>query len=185
MNVYDFDKTIFYPDSSWTFCLYLAKKYPAVFIDSAWTIAKGFYMTVKTGEPAYYKETAFSMIKYLPDVDSFVNRFWEENKNKLLSWYKKEKKPDDVIVSAGPEFLLKPLAEILGVRLIATPMDKFSGRIIGINNSGEEKVRRFRAEYPEERIDAFYSDSLRDAPMAHIAKNAFICKRGKIFPWPQ
>ena len=31
MNVYDFDQTIFYPDSSYCFLLYCLKKYPGDF----------------------------------------------------------------------------------------------------------------------------------------------------------
>lgn len=185
MNVYDFDKTIFYPDSSWTFCRYLAKKYPAVFIDSLWTIAKGFFLTAKTGEPSFYKEAAFSMVSYIPDIDKLVEQFWIDNEYRLLPWYGKQKMPDDVIVSAGPEFLLRPICDKIGVRLIATPMDRHSGRITGVNNSGKEKEKRFRAEFPGEMIDSFYSDSLRDAPLAKMSHTAFLVKNGKILPWPK
>ena len=32
MNVYDFDQTIFYPDSSYCFLMHCLKKYPAAFL---------------------------------------------------------------------------------------------------------------------------------------------------------
>jgi len=170
MNVYDFDKTIFYPDSSYTFGFYFIRKHPEVLADSIMNLASGVIQAFKCGDLSIAKEAAFTMISYLPDIDSFVDQFWKDNSFRISEWYLNQKRPDDVIVSAGPEFLLKPVAEKLGVHLIATPMDKYSGYITGVNNSGAEKVRRFKKEFPDAVIDEFYSDSFKDAPMARIAK---------------
>lgn len=56
---------------------------------------------------------------------------------------------DVVIVSASPEIYLRPLAERLGVTaLLSTCLevegDFFTGRLLGANVRGEEKVRRLR-----------------------------------------
>ena len=77
------------------------------------------------------------------------------------------------------------VAEELGVRLIATPMDPYSGKIRGRNCHDKEKVRRFRETFPEAHIDRFYSDSLSDAPMAALADEAFLVRKGKCVPWPK
>jgi putative flippase GtrA/SAM-dependent methyltransferase len=53
----------------------------------------------------------------------------------------------------------------------------------GKNCYGEEKARRFRARYGDERIDAFYSDSLSDVPLAGLAEQSFMVKGGRLVPW--
>ena len=40
----------------------------------------------------------------------------------LMPWYLMKKRDDDLIISASPDFVVRPAAEMLGVRLIATPM---------------------------------------------------------------
>ena len=64
-------------------------------------------------------------------------------------------------------------------------MDPFTGHILGLNCHDREKVRRFRAEYPDAVIDNFYSDSFADAPLAEIAQKAFMVKKDQILPWPE
>ena len=76
------------------------------------------------------------------------------------------------------------MAAELGVGLIATPMDKHSGKILGENCHDTEKVRRFREQYPDGHTERFYSDSLSDTPMAEIADEAFLVSKGKLSPWP-
>ena len=63
-------------------------------------------------------------------------------------------------------------------------MDKHNGRIDGENCHDAEKVRRFRSVYPNERPEAFYSDSLSDSPMAEISDTAFLVTKHKLAPWP-
>ena len=185
MNVYDFDKTIFYPDSSVTFLRYLFRRNHMAFVNNAEEIALGIWESIKSGDPTRLKEAVFSVIAYIPDIDSQVEQFWEDNFKRLQGWYLKQRNSGDVVVSAGPEFLLKPLADMLGFELIATPMDKYTGRITGINNKGEEKVRRFKEKFGDTVIDEFYSDSLSDMPMAKISRKAFMVKNGSISKWPK
>ena len=90
---------------------------------------------------------------------------------------------DDVIVSATPGFILEPIAGKLGVKLIATRMDKKTGELSGTYNYGEEKVRRFKEIYGDVRPEKFYSDSYTDEPMAKLAGEAFIVSGDEITPW--
>ena len=138
----------------------------------------------KQADTRALKEKIFSFLPYLEDVDRIVQEFWEEKSGGVQDWYLRQRRDDDVIVSASPEFLLRPLTDRLGVRLIATPMDRHTGRIIGKNCHDYEKVFRFRAEYPEARPEAFYSDSPSDLPMARFADKAYLVKKEKIIPWP-
>lgn len=185
MNSYDFDQTIFYPDSSYCFVMYCLKKYPQAVLravpGAAWA---GLKKLCKKAETKELKECTFAFLKYLHDVDSIVDDFWEAHRDHVAQWYLKQKRPDDLIISASPEFLLRPMTDELGVSLIGTRMDKYTGKIIGANCHDEEKVRRFYEQYPEGHTEEFYSDSLSDSPMARIADRAFLVNKEQISPWP-
>ena len=184
MNVYDFDKTIFYPDSTFTFIKYCMRRYPKWFKPFLGDIAKSFAEYKKSGDAAAFKEALFGFLTYVPDIDSVVEDFWDNHIKNIGVWYLNQKKSDDVIISASPEFLLRPMADAFGFELIATKMDKYSGKIAGANCHDAEKVRRFREVYPHAEIEEFYSDSLSDAPMAELAAKAYMVKKGTVSPWP-
>ena len=185
MNSYDFDKTIFNPDSSYLFNIYSLGRHPLCFLRA---FPKLFCNLIKYAfrkcDFKTLKESSFGFLNYLKDIDSEVERFWDKRFCRIEPWYLKQKKDDDIIISASPEFLLKPVADKLGVRLIATRMDKHTGKIDGLNCHDEEKVRRLHELYPEVEVENFYSDSLADTPMALLAKKAFIVKKDVLKPWP-
>lgn len=184
MNVYDFDKTIFYPDSSQTFYLYCLRKHPLAVLRSiprSAVYAIGhLFGAVRTTK---LKEKLFSFLKHIPEPEKLSEEFWDHNSHRIGKWYHARKQSDDVIVSASPEFLLKPVARRLGARLIATRMDPSSGRIEGENCHDHEKVRRFRELFPNAVVHEFYSDSDADSPMARLAQKAFRVDREKLSPW--
>ncbi len=184
MNVYDFDKTVFYPDSSYTFFLYCLKKYPSALL----RIMPGVlgaslcyaFGAIRTKE---LKEKLFAFLRFLPSPAEVVSRFWDEHDAGIGEWYLKQKRPDDVIITASPEFLVGEAGHRLGVEVIGTRMDIRSGRIEGENCHDAEKVRRFRAVYPHAQIEAFYSDSYSDAPLAEIAERSYLVKKGTLSVW--
>lgn len=187
MNTYDFDKTIFYPDSSYSFIKWSLKRRPSLYL--FWlpaAAAAGIGYLVGLNSKERLKEKAFGFLPRLKDIDAEVELFWKEHEHKLSDWYLRQKKEDDLIISASPEFLLKPITDKLGVKLLATKMDKRSGKISGLNCFGSEKVRRFREEYPDSSTEEFYSDSLSDSPMAEIADKAYIIRDNATRPeeWP-
>lgn len=186
MNVYDFDQTVYYPDSSYHFFLYCLKKHPGAVIP---VIPKSLLLALqyKRGKigAGILKQQLFSFLKRLDDVEREVKEFWTSHRQNLMDWYLKQKRDDDLFISASPEFLLKPIAEELGVRLIATKMDPQNGIIRGRNCHDSEKVVRFREEYPGEKIEAFYSDSLSDTPLAELAERAYLVKKEILSPWPK
>lgn len=186
MNVYDFDKTIFYPDSSYCFVRYCLRRFPrAVLKALPASCLTGLQWAVKRCETKELKEKLFSFLPYLDDVDRIVLEFWDEHRDRIAAWYRKQKQADDLIISASPEFLLRPIADELGVALIATRMDRHTGLIVGNNCHDAEKISRFLKDYPGGKVDKFYSDSLSDSPMAWFAEEAWLVKDGTEFtPWP-
>lgn len=185
MNTYDFDQTIFNPDSSFAFVLYCYRKYPgATWRTFPKTVLKALQRAAKRIEMKELKEQIFSFLRYLPDPDEAVKDFWSAKRHRLERWYLEQRRDDDIIISASPEFLLAPICRELGVRLLATPMDKRTGEIRGENCHDTEKVRRFREAFPTAHTECFYSDSLTDTPMARIADKAYIVSGDKLSPWP-
>ncbi len=117
-------------------------------------------------------------------MDKALADFWEKNIHKVKAFYKTQQKDDDVIISASPEFFLEPACKRLGIRhLIASPVDAKTGKHTGENCHGEEKVRRFRALFPDATVEEFYSDSYSDTPMAKLAEKAYLVKGDKITEW--
>lgn len=187
MNVYDFDQTIFYPDSSYSFTNWYLNRHPLVGIVSApVTALYGIFYLSRLVSKESFKEKIFAYVRYIDDIDSEIQRFWDEYEHRLCKWYLRQRRDDDLIISASPEFVIRPIAERLGIDFIATDMDRKTGKIYGRNCSGEEKVRRFRERFPDAKVEAFYSDSLSDTPMAKVAEKAYrvIDKGQKLIPWP-
>jgi len=187
MNVYDFDETIFYPDSSYSFIRWTLRKYPRIFIHWVFPFMwYGLLFLLRLTTKEKFKWAIFGVVRYLDDVDAEVREFWDTHTEGFCEWYLKQKTPDDLIISASPEWLLAPICDRLGVKLIASPLDKHTAVTHGLTCTGKEKVRRFYEEYPEGIIENFYSDALRDAPVAEIAVHAYkvVSKGQRIIPWP-
>ena len=185
MNTYDFDKTIFYPDSSFCFYRFCLRRYPAAVLPTVLKSAQAA-QKYRRGELSAraLKEQLFSFLPQIPDIDAAVSAFWRLNEKRIGVWYLKQKRNDDLILSASPRFLLQPVCDRLGVGLIATEMDKHTGKIDGENCHDHEKVRRFYLRDPEGHTENFYSDSLSDTPMADIADHAFLVTKHRLSPWP-
>lgn len=185
MNVYDFDKTVFYPDSSACFYRFCLLRFPGKLLP---TLPRSAHMALcywrKKLPAKVLKEQLFSFLSEIESPEELVDAFWRRNERRLESWYLNQKRDDDVIISASPVFLLAPICRKLGVTLIATEMDAHTGKIRGANCHDAEKPLRFRALFPDATIDAFYSDSLSDSPMAKIAERAYLVKKHTPAAWP-
>lgn len=187
MNVYDFDNTVFKTDSSACFLLFCLRHHPRAVLNAIPLSVEGLVIYLKHGrkDAKPLKQGLFSFLNRLDNVEAIVDEFWECHTDHLEAWYLKQKQPDDLIISASPEFLLRPMTDRLGVRLIATRMNPYTGQIKGRNCRDKEKVRRFLELYPAYSVDCFYSDSLCDSPMAALAKKAFLVDDGNMIPWPK
>lgn len=190
MNVYDFDKTIFYPDCSFLFIRWCLRRYPKLLVTYLPMIAfnAAQYALDNVGKD-YVEEKMFAFIKGIDNIEQEVQDFWDANQERISSWYLEQKRPDDLIISASPEFLLKPIAEQLGVQMIGTQLDIKTAKIIGYSCYGRQKVRQalLHHVFPDYCIDCFYSDSISDTPLALCAEQAFLVKKKatKPTPWPK
>ncbi len=190
MNVYDFDGTIYKGDSSADFWIFCVRKNPALLRFFRRQFAAALRFALRKIPRGKFKEEFFCFLRGIGDAGSLAETFWRTGLRRIRPWYLRQKRGDDIIVSAGPEFLLSPAARTLGVRLVATRMDAASGKILGGNCRGEEKAARFHeflesggAAGSDGVIENFYSDTQSDEPLARIAKNSFLLKRGRTVKW--
>jgi len=185
MIVYDFDKTVFRKESSFLFFRYCARRHPAVLLALPRVAWFGLLARLGRCTLTRFKEEFHSYLRSLKDTEELVSGFWDRYGTMVPAWLPPLLPRGGLVISASPEFLVEGLCGRLGLRVIGTRMDPRSGKITGSNCRGEEKVIRFRAEYPEERVEAFYSDSLADTPMALLADQAWLVKGDLLLPWPE
>ena len=187
MNVFDFDKTIYNGDSTADFCLWLIKRYPSVSLDFISNL--GVVLRYKRGKisKTEMKENLYKCLRRVPDMDAELALFWDKHMKNIEKWYLDIKREDDVIISASPEFLLTECCKRLGIKhLMASRVDSRTGKYDGLNCYGAEKPKRFDEYFgasEREKIEAFYSDSYSDAPLAVIAKNAYLIKGHNPTTW--
>jgi len=184
MNVYDFDGTIYKGDSSVDFYLFTLIRHPSVLILLPKQI-KAFF-AYKSGKinKTQMKEVFFTFVKKIPDIQLEVGMFWNKNEKNIYKWYRAQKRADDLIISASPEFLLDDICSRLGIRPpIASRVDSKLGKFYSPNCHDREKVVRFRENFGEFPIEEFYSDSRSDSPLAALASKAFFIKKGMPEPW--
>ncbi len=183
MNVYDFDDTIYNGDSTRDFVKWCMKKHPKALLSLPRTgIYTLRYYLFHIGTKTEFKEKMYGFLKAC-DGERDVERFWAEKLGGIKGFYRETHRDDDVIISASPEFLLKPLEEKLKITVIASKVDIHTGEYTGLNCYHAEKVNRFRELYPDSQIDDFYSDSYSDEPLALLAKRAFIVDGEKLIDW--
>lgn len=182
-NVYDFDNTIFAGDSSVRFYLYCARRRPGILLDLPGVGLWFFCLKLGLVDKTRFKERLYRYFTRLRDIHGLVAAFWQENFSRIKPWYLAQKRGDDVIISASPEFLLAPACARLGVTLLASQVDPGTGAYTGLNCHGREKVRRLQAAMPECVVDKFYSDSRSDTPLALLAKEAYLVKGDRLLPW--
>lgn len=186
MNVFDFDNTIFRGDSTVRFVCFCFLRVPRLWLQIPGQAGNLILFALKRRPKLQFKERMYRFLRALPDVDALLAAFWDANIRRVKLWYLAMRRDDDVVISASPEFLLQPAMERLGIRcLMASRVDRHTGLYDGLNCHGEEKVRRFRERFPQGQVEAFYSDSLSDAPMARLAQRAMLVHGDERRPWPE
>jgi len=184
VNVYDFDGTIYNGDSTIDLYLFMVKRHPGILRHFPSACISAVKHKLGRCTTTQWKEIFFRFLPGIPDMEAELRIFWDKNLGKIMKWYKEQKQDTDVIISASPAFLLEIPIKELGLKsLIASEVDIRSGKFSSENCKGQEKVKRFRAIFPDEKVDRFYSDSLSDLPMAELAEKAYLCRKGRLTEW--
>jgi len=185
MNVFDFDNTLLRGDSTARFVAWCLLRRPALWAEAPALAVNGALFLLRLRPKQAFKERLFrALIRRIGDVDAAVAGFWVDNIGRLKAWYPPIHRPDDVVISASPDWLIAPACEKLGIaRVMGSPVDRATGAFRGPNCHGAEKVRRFREVYADAAIDEFYSDSHSDDPLAALAGRAWMVKGERLLPW--
>lgn len=182
-NAYDFDKTIYDGDTTVGYYWYCVRKKPYL-IFCLPVIGLGHLMRILGIKRETCKRLYYCYFRFAEDPQRWAEEFWDKGIEKIKPWYLAQKQESDVILTESPEFLIEPIMRRLGIqRFVATEMDPHTAKHRTLCCRGEEKVRRLAQRYPDVEIEAFYSDSQADAPLARSAKRAFLIEGNHISPW--
>ena len=107
MNVYDFDNTILRGDSTARFFAWCLLRAPRMWLDVPGQIWNAALFLLKKREKQAFKERMLSFLTRV-DVDRQLERFWEKNLSRVKPFYRERHRSDDVVISASPEFLIRP-----------------------------------------------------------------------------
>lgn len=179
MNLYDFDKTIYAKDSSIEFLLFALKNKTLLVLPNFLKFTL-IYLLYKMNvvSKIKVKEAMFSFLPKIKNPEHFLAEFWCDKK--LDDWYLKQQDSTDIIISASPRFLITPILNQNKIkRIIASELDPKTGLFLSKNCYGEEKVVRFKKQYPKAKVNSAYSDSISDMPMLNLAKNKYLVLRKK------
>lgn len=180
VDVYDFDGTVYRGDSTqdfWRFCL---RRKPALIKYLPRQVAALCMMGIKRWDLTRGKGEFLCFFRDI-DVPEMAKAFWcsPQAHKKMMDWFEpRQNELPVVIASASPEAMLAPIAWRMGVpHLIGTRVELETGKLIGKNCKGQEKVARLEALLPEARIRAMYTDDPKaDGPLLALAQQKYHVK---------
>lgn len=184
MNIFDFDGTLYNGDSSvdlWKHCL---KEHPAIAKHLPDQLVAGIRYLTGTMPLDAFKARFYRYFREIPDMASEVELFWDLHQDRLRMDVLGHSADGDLVISASPEFLLAPICDRLGFKLIASEVDSKTGELLGRNCKGEEKVCRIKDEGLPMHYEKAFSDSLSDTPIARLADEAFLVTKSGIERFP-
>lgn len=180
MNGYDFDDTIFKGNSFRRFYFYCLVRLPYLVL----YLPVQLFAAILHGLHILNKHRFLCVLEwfivFVPRKRRLVQKFWNKNFKRVKSWYLQQKREDDLILSASPQYLVEVACERLGVSCIASQVDIKTGKTLGKHCHGKTKADIYRQHFGETELETFYSDSLSDTPMLRLAKEGYLVKGDKI-----
>ena len=183
VKVFDFDNTLYRGESSLDFSLFMIRANKRILL----------YLPVIASNTIRYKlclvdrqELGDSINKYMKiivrskqEMLDLVEAFWAAHSSNLDRNMIARIRPEDIIITAGPDFLLDGIKERLHTQNIISSVVDLDRREILHFNFKDNKVLRFRELYGDRKIDAFYTDSYNDKAMMDISEKVYLIKKGK------
>ena len=184
MKVFDFDNTIYLGESSVDFIMLMMKYNKRIIFH----LPRIFITLIKYKMCLINKDKLEALInKYLKlmivekgTILNLVDDFWQTHENNLNPDMLKLINKEDVIITAGPNFLINGIKDKLKTKnIISTEVDLDKMEITNFN-FGSAKVESYKSKYNNKEIEAFYTDLYHDKPLMDLAKKAYLVKKGKI-----
>ncbi len=184
MNVYDFDNTIYDGESGVDLFFYYMRRDPKLLGKLPWAInCITQYKKTKMSIDDVMDKYAYVIEDYardIEDIDGDISRFWDKNSKKIKSFYLRQRKEDDIIISACIDVVLAEICKRLNIKnYVGSQCDRESMKLVSFCYK-ENKAKVFKEKYPDAVIENFYTDSMNDKPMIELAQNAYLVKGDKI-----
>ena len=185
MNAYDFDNTIYSGESIFDFFKFCLTKDVKLFLYFPKALFRliEYKLNILSIDKLY--KTAEQIINSFMKrnqykIDELVSEFWNKNRDKLKPNFLKMLKPDDLIITGCPSFLINYVKDELNVDNIISSEYNFETNKIEYICLGENKVKAFNQKFKDVKIDKFYTDSLADIPFMEYANEVYLVKGNKI-----
>lgn len=183
-KVFDFDNTLYRGESAVDFALFMIRSnrkiifwLPKIF----WNLLQYKLCLVKKDNmEAQIDRFLQSCLPEPENLRRLVRQFWKLHIRKLDSGMISRINPEDVIITAGPAFLLLPIQKQLGTaNLLCSEVDLSRKRVLYLNFS-DHKVQRYRERFGQTPVKAFYTDSYNDRAMMQIAEKVYLVQKGNV-----
>ena len=183
-KIFDFDNTLYRGESAVDFALFMIRSNRKIIF---W-LPKIFWNRLKYKLCLVKKDNMEAQIdrflqSCLPEPENLrrlVRQFWKLHIRKLDSGMISRINPEDVIITAGPAFLLFPIRKQLGTaNLLCSEVDLSRKRVLYLNFS-DHKVQRYRERFGQTPVKAFYTDSYNDRAMMQIAEKVYLVQKGNV-----
>ncbi|WP_028519296.1 haloacid dehalogenase-like hydrolase [Ruminococcus flavefaciens] len=184
MKVFDFDNTLYHGESAVDLALYMIKNNKKVILH----LPKIFINLIK------YKLCLVNKRKMVDAINDFLQNvlsgkdelmdsiegFWDKNRFKLDRKMLNRIQNDDIIITAGPDFLINGIRNLINTdHIISSRIDTNKMKVKYLN-FGSNKVNGYMSLYGDKRIDCFYTDSYNDKALMDISDKVFIVKKGRL-----
>jgi phosphoserine phosphatase len=114
------------------------------------------------------------------ELNKLVKKFWKKKIHKLDRKMLRRIKKEDVIITAGPDFLIHGIKKLLNTdNIISSEIDTEKIEVKYFN-FGDNKVKRYKELYGNRRIDCLYTDSYNDKALMDISDKVYIVKKGRL-----
>ena len=184
MNVFDFDNTIYRGESSVDLAIYMIRNNKRIIL----YLPKIFYNLIKYKLCIVNKKHTIDAINdFMQNVLSgkeellgAVYGFWAKNRCKLDTNMLNRIKRSDVIITAGPDFLLNGIRDVLNTdNILCSSVDTEKMKVRYLN-FGSSKAKFYKKKYGNGRIDCFFTDSYNDKALMQLSEHVYIVKKGRL-----
>lgn len=183
MNIFDFDGTLYKGDSTIDFWRYSIIRHPSCLRAlPKQLLSFSQYLTKKIDKDTF-KERFYEFLYFLPDTSQTVKDFWKAKHCQLRSDVLAHASKGDLVISASPEFLLQEICDQHGWQLIASKVDPHTGKLLGPNCQGKEKVARLQTAGYSKTFEQGYTNSSSDEPIMRLSSTSFLVRRHSIVPF--
>ena len=179
MNGYDFDGTILKGNSMVRFSLFCSLRLPYLILFLPVLLLAALLRATRVLNKNRYLHMISLYLALVPHAERFAEKFWNKNVKHVKRWYLNQRRDDDLVISASPQFLVEEACKRLGVQCIASPLSP-SAHLDGQHCYGEKKVEVYKQAFGEKPLAAYYSDSLSDTPMFTLAQKGYFVYGEKV-----